>query len=80
MRSSTLFVLFLMAATARGAEQPNILWITSEDHGPEMGCYGDKLASTANVDALAKKGMLFTLAWSCAPGCAPARTTIITGM
>ena len=62
------------------AEHPNILWITSEDHGPEMGCYGDKLANTPSVDALAKKGMLFKLAWSCAPVCAPARTTIITGM
>ena len=40
-------------------ELPNILWITSEDHGPEMGCYGDKFATTPNVDALAKMGMIF---------------------
>ena len=45
-----------------------------------MGCYGDKFATTPNVDALARKGMLFNLAWSCAPVCAPARTTIISGM
>ena len=62
------------------ADSPNILWITSEDHGPEMGCYGDKLAVTPNVDALAKRGMMFKFAWSCAPVCAPARTAIITGM
>ncbi len=76
------FLLFLLtiATISQAADHPNILWITSEDHGPEMGCYGDKLAATANVDALAKKGMLFKLAWSCAPVCAPARTTIITGM
>ena len=77
---SLLLFLLTIAATSRAADHPNILWITSEDHGPEMGCYGDKLAATANVDALAKKGMLFKLAWSCAPVCAPARTTIITGM
>jgi arylsulfatase A-like enzyme len=59
---------------------PNILWLTSEDHGPEMGCYGDKLARTPNVDALAAKGMLFKRAWSTAPVCAPARTAIISGM
>ncbi len=74
-----------MLATANGLfaasdELPNILWISSEDHGPEMGCYGDTFATTPNVDALAKKGMLFKLAWSCAPVCAPARTTIISGM
>ena len=68
------------ANAAADNERPNILWITSEDHGPEMGCYGDKFATTPNVDALAKMGMIFELAWSCAPVCAPARTTIITGM
>lgn len=59
---------------------PNILWITSEDHGPHLGCYGDPVARTPNIDALAARGMRFTQAWSCAPVCAPARTTIITGM
>jgi uncharacterized sulfatase len=59
---------------------PNILWITSEDHGPQMGCYGDRYAATPNIDALAAKGLRFDRAWSCAPVCAPARTTIISGL
>ena len=75
-----LLLAVLSTQSFAAADRPNILWITSEDHGPEMGCYGDKFARTPNVDALAKKGMLFKLAWSCAPVCAPARTTIITGM
>jgi arylsulfatase A-like enzyme len=45
-----------------------------------MGCYGDTLATTPNVDALAVKGMIFTHAWSCAPVCAAARTTLWSGM
>lgn len=73
-------LLCLLSGASAAAAQPNILWITSEDHGPEMGCYGDKLARTPNVDALAARGMRFNLAWSCAPVCAPARTTIITGV
>src|SRR5215204_4270853 len=71
---------FFLAALARAADKPNILWLTSEDHGPQMGCYGDPIARTPNVDALAAKGMLFKRAWSNAPCCAPARTTIISGM
>jgi uncharacterized sulfatase len=75
---------FLLATTARGGSpspnRPNILWLTSEDHGPEMGCYGDPLASTPNVDALAARGMIYTHAWSNAPVCAPARTTLISGL
>jgi len=59
---------------------PNILWLTSEDHGPEMGCYGDKLARTPNIDGLAADGMIFKRAWSVAPVCAPARTAIISGV
>ncbi len=72
----------LAACTAALAAdgRPNILWITSEDHGPHMGCYGDSYATTPNVDALAKRGMLYAQCWSNAPVCAPARTTIITGM
>ena len=61
------------------ADRPNILWLTSEDHGPEMGCYGDANARTPNIDALAAQGMIFKKAWSNHPVCAPARTTIATG-
>lgn len=64
----------------QGAVRPNILWLTSEDHGPEMGCYGDKFATTPNVDRLAARGMIYTRVWSCAPVCAPARTTLISGL
>lgn len=82
--SSLPCVLFLLAALfahrAGAADRPNILWLTSEDHGPEMGCYGDTLARTPNVDALAAKGMRFNRAWSNHPVCAPARTAIISGL
>ena len=71
---------FLNAATLAAAPRPNILWITSEDHGVEMGCYGDTFATTPNVDKLAGRGMIYTRAWSCAPVCAPSRTTLISGM
>ncbi len=66
----------LTAATSR----PNILWITSEDNGPQLGCYGDSYATTPNIDRLAAKGMMYTNCWSNAPVCAPARTTIVSGM
>ena len=64
------------------AEQklPNILWITSEDNGPHLGCYGDEYAKTPQLDALAGRGMIYLNAWSTAPVCAPARTTLISGL
>ncbi len=60
--------------------KPNFLWITSEDNGPELGCYGDAYATTPNIDRLAAKGMRYAACWSNAPVCAPARTTIISGI
>lgn len=62
------------------ADLPNILWVTSEDNGPHLGCYGDDYAITPNLDALAGKGMMYTRASSNAPVCAPARTTVISGV
>ncbi len=71
------------AATACAAEtaaRPNILWLTCEDIGPHLGAYGDRYADTPNLDRLAQRSTLYRNAWSNAPVCAPARTTIISGM
>ncbi|MCK4819347.1 sulfatase, partial [bacterium] len=59
---------------------PNILWITCEDTSPYLGCYGDKNATTPNLDKLASEGTLYSNAYANAPVCAPARFTIISGM
>lgn len=76
---------FLGAAAAsgvlgQGAARPNILWITNEDMGPHLGCFGDTFAKTPVLDGLARQGVRYTQCWSNAPVCAPARTTIISGM
>jgi arylsulfatase A-like enzyme len=74
-----LVALYLTQAQAKQA-LPNILWITSEDNGPHLGCYGDSYAITPNLDRLAKRSLRYTRASSNAPVCAPARTTIISGI
>ena len=83
IRSSIACLLVLSLTTlciAADAARPNILWITSEDNGPQLGCYGDAYATTPNIDALAAKSLRYRTCWSNAPVCAPARTTIITGV
>jgi N-sulfoglucosamine sulfohydrolase len=62
------------------AEQPNIVWIVCEDMNPILGCYGDKLAKTPNIDKLAETGIVFRHAYASAPICAPARSCLITGV
>ena len=68
------------SANSVTSSRPNILWLSTEDIGPQLGCYGDAVAKTPNLDALADRGMVFDIAWSNYPVCAPARTTIISGM
>jgi uncharacterized sulfatase len=75
-----LAILVAPAATVAQPARPNILWLTSEDNGPQIGAYGDGFATTPNLDALARRGVRYTAAWSTAPVCAPARTALITGM
>jgi uncharacterized sulfatase len=65
---------------ADGPSRPNILWLTTEDIGPQLGCYGDTYATTPNLDKFAARSLQYQIAWSNAPVCAPARTTIITGV
>lgn len=59
---------------------PNILWImTDEQRTDSLGCYGGRLARTPNIDAIAKRGVIFSNAVTPAPVCVPARTTLLTG-
>ena len=80
-------ILFLAIPVAPALAQPpadlphpNILWVSSEDNGPHLGAYGDDYATTPNLDALAARGLIYRNAWSTSPVCAPARTTIISGL
>lgn len=61
-------------------ERPNILWITTEDISPYLGCYGHIHAQTPNLDQLAERGIRYTRAYANAPVCAPSRATLLTGM
>ena len=57
-------------AKPSAAEQklPNILWITSEDNGAHLGCYGDPYATSPNIDRLAKRSLRYTNARLDRPG------------
>ncbi|MDD7915343.1 sulfatase-like hydrolase/transferase [Polaribacter ponticola] len=61
-------------------KKPNIIYILADDLGyGDLGVYGQTKIETPNIDALAKKGMLFTQHYTAAPVCAPARASLLTG-
>jgi uncharacterized sulfatase len=75
-----VLVNLLTAPVVTAQQRPNILWLSTEDISPDLGCYGDSYAITPNIDRLASQGARYTNAFSNAPVCAPSRSAIITGM
>lgn len=60
--------------------QPNILMIVCEDISPYLGCYGDKVVKSPNLDNFAKQGILFSQMHTTVGVSAPSRFALITGM
>ncbi|GAB3700294.1 sulfatase-like hydrolase/transferase [Spirosoma flavus] len=78
--SATSFISRKLVQPAQQPLQPNILWITCEDMSPRLSCFGDKELKTPNLDQLAAEGVRYTRVYATAGVCAPARSSIITGM
>jgi uncharacterized sulfatase len=79
----TLLLLLFLPVGLLAEEKPkklNIVWITTEDISPNLGCYGDPDAITPNLDKFAAQGGRFTRCFTHAPVCAPSRSGLITGM
>ena len=71
----------LAAAAVFGAEKtrPNVLLICVDDLKPALGCYGDALAKTPNIDRLAARGIRFDAAYCNQAVCAPSRNNLMLG-
>lgn len=75
-----LFFSLTLTPTVVGQQTtPNILWIFVEDMNDWLGCYGDELVKTPNIDALAARGARFRRAYMPAGVCSPTRSAVITG-
>ncbi len=61
-------------------EQPNVVVFLVDDLRTELGCYGNQLVKSPNIDAMAKEGVLFQNAYAQQAICAPSRMSILTGL
>lgn len=68
------------AMVSAQGEKPNIIYIMCDDMGyGDLGCYGQQLISTPNIDQMAREGMRFTQAYAGSPVSAPSRACFMTG-
>jgi N-sulfoglucosamine sulfohydrolase len=67
--------------TAQDAKKPkNVVIVIADDLGMQVGCYGDKVIQTPNIDALARRGVRFAHAFATVSSCSPSRASIFTGL
>jgi arylsulfatase A-like enzyme len=90
-RMTFIFSIFVIASScanknsdkeevANTSEQPNILFIMSDDHAFQaVSAYGYGLNSTPNIDRIAKEGALFNKGFVSNSICAPSRAAMLTG-
>lgn len=65
---------------APASRPPNILYIMSDDHAAHMlSCYGSRIASTPNLDRIAREGIRFQNSFCTNSLCGPSRATLLTG-
>ena len=80
-----VFMVFSCGSPAPSGEsipaKPNFIYIIADDLGyGDLGCYGQKLINTPNIDRMASQGMLFTQHYSGSTVCAPSRSVLMTGL
>ena len=72
--------LLLFAAMDTPPAKPNVLLICVDDLKPVLGCYGDKVVKTPNIDRLASRSMRFDAAYCNQAVCSPSRNALLTGL
>lgn len=78
-------IITVLAAAAwagtpcEATERPNVLFIAVDDLRPEMGCYGNPVVRTPNLDRLAARGVVFNHAYCQQAMCSPSRSSLMTG-
>ncbi len=60
--------------------RPNVLFIAIDDLRTSLGCYGDKIAKTPDIDTLSRNSLLFNRAYCNQAVCGPSRVSMLTGL
>lgn len=75
-----LAILLALLAPALAADRPNFIIVLCDDLGyGDIGCFGNDVIQTPNIDQFAREGLRLTNCYAAAASCSPARTGLMTG-
>jgi len=80
IRLLVLSCLGILCVAASAAERPNLILVTGDDMGFQLGCYGDTVATTPHMDRLAREGTRFTRGYITQASCSSSRSSMLTGL
>lgn len=79
-RKVCLLIVTVMFGSMLNAAEKNIIFFITDDESPTLGCYGDLVARTPAVDALAADGTLFRNAFATTASCSASRSVVMSGL
>ena len=80
MKFFLVLILFFTTLLGKASPPPNIVWIVIEDASPHIGCYGETLIKTPNIDSMARAGIRCKNAFVTSPVCSSSRSAMVSGM
>lgn len=75
-----LLVLAVCQAAVYSQPKMNVLFISVDDMNSDLGCFGNSLVKSPNIDRLASQGVAFSNAYCQYPLCSPSRSSVLTGL
>ncbi len=80
MRCTLVSLLLGLWFLPTAVQAKNVVLIIADDLGMQVGCYGDPVIQTPNIDGLARRGVRFTKAYATVSSCSPSRASMFSGL
>ncbi len=80
MKLPIFALISALSLASLSAAEKNVIFIISDDESPTLGCYGDPIAKTPAIDAIAADGTLFLNAFATTASCSASRSVVMSGL
>jgi N-sulfoglucosamine sulfohydrolase len=80
IKLNLIILSYVLSLKFTFSAEKNIIFFITDDESPTLGCYGDPIAKTPAIDALAEDGTLFLNAFATTASCSASRSVVMSGL